>query len=69
MTPPRVKLKVSKGIPHAYKSVETFAPAVFLHAFIQSQPISFLNNWKEEKSTNLQFDFNFGSFLTFPVGF
>merc|ERR1712037_567233 len=36
--------QVSEGIPHAYKSVETFASAVFLHAFMQSQPISFLDN-------------------------
>ena len=46
MTPPKVG-QVSEGIPHAYKSVETFASAVFLHAFMQSQPISFLDNWKE----------------------
>ena len=43
MTLPKVG-QVSEGIPHAYKSVETFASAVFLHAFMQSQPISFLDN-------------------------
>ena len=67
MTPPKVG-QVSEGIPHAYKSVKTFASAIFLHAFMQSQPISFLDNWKEKKSTNQQFS-NFSCMFLNPNNF